>query len=393
MPRSARSPRIPPMPVPFFDIRYNLGPEEAERLLQRWKAILDHGRFIQGPEVAELEDKLARFLGVAHVLSCSNGSDALVLALRAAGVEPGDEVIVPAFSFFATAGAVARLGAVPVFADIDPLSYCLDPASAASQAGPRTKAVLPVHLYGQPAPIEALRAAVDAAAGRPIAVVEDAAQAVGAASAEGPCGGLGATAAFSCFPTKNLGACGDAGFVSTNDPALADRMRRLREHGGGVQYYHDEVGYNFRQDSLQAAALIERLEHLLEYNAARRETAAHYDQLIEEAGLRETLAAPALSPGHVFHQYVVRAPQREELRAALNERGIGSAVYYPLPLHLQPCFASLGGAEGQLPECERAAREVLALPIHPGIDAAQRVEVIEAVASFYACPSRPSCSR
>ncbi len=380
------------MGVPFFDIQYNLGPEEKEGLLRRWAAILEHGRFINGPEVAELEDHLARFLGVEHALTCSNGSDALVLALRAAGVEPGDEVIVPAFSFFATAGAVTRLGAVPVFADIDPVSYCIDPASAAAKTGPRTKAVMPVHLYGRPAEIGPLRAAVDGAAGREVVVVEDAAQAVGAASPEGPCGGLGATAAFSCFPTKNLGACGDAGFVTTRDPELAERMRRLREHGGGQQYLHDEVGYNFRHDTLQAAALLERLDHLLEYNAARREGAGHYHQLFADRGLDEQLVLPEITPGHVFHQYVVRSRDRDGLQQALQAAGVGCAVYYPLPLHLQPCFADLGGTAGDLPESERAAAEVLALPIHPGITGEMRVEVADAVAG-YASPSRPSCSR
>jgi dTDP-4-amino-4,6-dideoxygalactose transaminase len=372
------------MGVPFFDIGYNLGPDEKEALLRRWAAVLDHGRFINGPEVGELEARLSEFLGVEHVIACSNGSDALVLALRAAGVEPGDEVVVPAFSFFATAGAVARLGAVPVFADIDPVSYCLDPADAAARTTARTRAVMPVHLYGRCAPTGALQAAVDAAAGRPVALVEDAAQAVGAAGPEGPCGGLGLTAGFSCFPTKNLGACGDAGFVTTRDAEVAARIRRLREHGGGVQYHHDEVGYNFRHDTLQAAALLERLPQLLAYHAARTESAAHYDQLIAEHGLDQSVTAPEPFPGHVYHQYVVRAPRREELRAFLGDRGIGSAVYYPSPLHLQPCFSHLGGKPGDLPECERAAAEVLALPIHPGVTATQRVEVVEALAAFYA---------
>ncbi|MBC8328698.1 MAG: DegT/DnrJ/EryC1/StrS family aminotransferase [Planctomycetes bacterium] len=380
------------MGVPFFDIRYNLGPGEREALLRRWAAILDHGRFINGPEVAELEDHLCRFLGVEHALACSNGSDALVLALKAVGVEAGDEVIVPSFTFFATAGAVARLGAVPVFADIDPVSYCLDPESAAAKAGRRTKAVIPVHLYGQPAEVGAIRRAVEQAAGHEVVIVEDAAQAVGAVSPEGPCGGLGAVAGFSCFPTKNLGACGDAGFVTTRDPALAERMRRLREHGGGTQYHHDEVGFNFRQDSLQAAALLERLDHLLEYNAARREAAEHYGRLLSDHGLDDRVTAPTVTPGHVFHQYVLRVPRREELRAALQEAGIGSAIYYPVPLHRQPCFAALGYAEGDLAESERAAREVLALPIHPGVDAEMRVAVVGAMASFYS-PSRPSCLR
>lgn len=371
------------MPVPFFDIRYNLGPAEKQALLRRWAAVLDHGRFINGPEVGELEQRLARFLGIEHVVACSNGSDALVLALRAAGVGPGDEVIVPAFSFFATAGAVARLGAVPVFADIDPETFCLDPAAAAVRAGDLTRAVLPVHLYGRPAPVGEIRRAVEAACGREVAVVEDAAQAVGAASPEGPCGGLGLAAGFSCFPTKNLGACGDAGFVTTRSGEIAARLRRLREHGGGRRYHHDEVGYNFRHDTLQAAALLERLDHLLEYNAARIEAAADYGRRFAAAGLAGPIRWPEVVPGHVFHQYVIRAERRDDLVEHLRRAGVGCAVYYPVPLHLQPCFAGLGGRAGRLPESERAASQVLALPIHPGLGPEDRAEVVAAIEAFY----------
>jgi dTDP-4-amino-4,6-dideoxygalactose transaminase len=371
------------MGVPFFDIHYNLDADARTRVLKRWAAILEHGRFVNGPEIEELEAALAEFLGVPHVVGCSNGSDALVLALRAAGVQPCDEVIVPAFTFFASAGAIARIGCTPVFADIDPDSFLLCPKSAASLVTERTKAVMPVHLYGRAADIGVLRSAVDAAAGRPIAIVEDAAQAVGTVHAEGPCGGLGETAGFSCFPTKNLGATGDAGFATTTDAARAQQMRELRQHGGGRQYYHDEVGYNFRMSCLQAASLLEHLPHLLEWNAARQEGAAHYEQLFQRQGVAE-VQLPERVMGHVFHQYVVRVPRRAELQTWLNERRIGSAVYYPLPLHLQPCFASLGGKVGQLPASERAAEEVLALPIYPGTTAEQRVEVVDAVAAFFA---------
>lgn len=371
------------MGVPFFDIHYNLDADARARVLARWSAILEHGRFVNGPEIEELETALAEFLGVPHVVGCSNGSDALVLALRAAGVQAGDEVIVPAFTFFASAGSVARIGCTPVFADIDPETFLICPKSAASLVTDRTKAVMPVHLYGRSVEMQALRQAVEAAAGRSIAIVEDAAQAVGAVHAEGPCGGLGETAAFSCFPTKNLGATGDAGFATTTDAARAQQMRELRQHGGGRQYYHDEVGYNFRMSCLQAASLLEHLPHLLEWNAARQEGAAHYEELFQAKGVSE-VKLPERVSGHVYHQYVVRVPRRAEVQAFLGDRGIGSAVYYPLPLHLQPCFAHLGGTEGQLPESERAAQEVLALPIYPGATAEQRIEVVGAIADFFA---------
>ncbi|MDP7246416.1 MAG: DegT/DnrJ/EryC1/StrS family aminotransferase [Planctomycetota bacterium] len=372
------------MAIPFFDIGYNLGETEKAELLKRWATVLEHGGFINGPEVGELEIALADYLGVAHVVACSNGSDALVLALRAAGVCAGDEVILPAFTFFATAGAVSRIGATPIFADISPQTFCLEPNSVSERITERTRAIMPVHLYGRPADISALRAVAG-----DIPIVEDSAQAVGAVSVDGPCGGLGLVAGFSCFPTKNLGACGDAGFVSTNDSAVAEHIRHLKEHGGGRQYYHDDVGFNFRHDTLQAAALLARLPQLPVYNAARAEGAEHYTQLLSEIGCTEAEGAvrpPARHPGHVWHQFVCRIPgQRDELRAFLQKREIGSAVYYPLPLHLQPCFADLGGAKGMLPESERAAEEVLALPIYPGVTAEQREEVVAGIAAFLGC--------
>jgi dTDP-4-amino-4,6-dideoxygalactose transaminase len=380
------------MPVPFFDIHYNLDEASRRGLLARWARTLEHGGFVNGPEVRELEAALRAFLGLRHVLGCSNGSDALVLCLRALDVGPGDEVIVPAFTFFASAGAVARVGATPVFADVDPATYCLDPRAAAAQVTPRTKAVLPVHLYGRAAELPAIRAAVERAAGRRIALIEDAAQAIGAAHPAYVVGGYGEAAAWSCFPTKNLGAPGDAGFVSSEDEARAERMKRLREHGGGRQYHHDEVGYNFRMDSVQAAGLLHHLPRLLEFNAARRIGAEHYARLFREAGLSADaggpITLPELTPGHAVHQYVVRLRERDALRAFLTERKIGCAVYYPLGLHLQPCFAHLGGKAGDLPHTERASAEVLALPIHPGVTRAQREEVIGAIAAYCAAAPR-----
>ncbi len=376
------------MPVPFFDIHYNLDEATRLSLLARWARILEHGGFVNGPEVRELEAALRALLGVRYALGCSNGSDALVLCLRALDVGPGDEVIVPAFTFFASAGAVARTGATPVFADVDPATYCLDPRSAAAKVTPRTKAVLPVHLYGRAAELPAIRAAVDAAAGRRLAIVEDAAQAIGTAHPAYVVGAFGEAAGWSCFPTKNLGAPGDAGFVTSEDEARAERMKRLREHGGGRQYHHDEVGFNFRMDSLQAAGLLQHLPRLVEFNAARRVGAEHYAHLFHEAGLSAEqggpITLPEITPGHAVHQYVIRLRERDALRAFLGERKVGCAVYYPLGLHLQPCFAALGGKRGDLPHTERASAEVLALPIYPGVTRAQREEVVAGIAACYA---------
>ena len=374
------------MAVPFFDIHYNLDADTRRALLARWQRILEHGGFVNGPEVRELEAALAAFLGVPHVVCCSNGSDALVLALRGAGVGPGDEVLVPAFTFFASAGAVARTGAVPVFCDIDPATFLLDAADAAARITPRTKAVMLVHLYGRAGDALALGEQLSQAAGRPIAVLEDAAQAIGAAHPAGPVGGMGVAAGWSCFPTKNLGAPGDAGFATTADPQVAAHMARLREHGGGRQYYHDEVGYNFRMDSLQAAGLLQQLPRLVEFNAARRAGAEHYRALFADAGLLDRVELPADHPGHVYHQFVLRVDggRRDGVAAGLRERGIATAVYYPLALHLQPCFAALGGRPGMLPESERATAEVLALPIHPGITPQQREEVVAGFAAVLA---------
>ncbi len=371
------------MGVPFFDIHAAWDAGQCERLRQRWEAILAHGRFVNGPEIPELEAALAAFLGLPEVVACSNGSDALVLALRVAGVGPGDEVLVPAFTFFATAGAVVRLGARPVFCDIAPETFCLDPEDAARRAGPAVQAALPVHLYGRPCAVAPLREALREATGRDVAIVEDAAQAVGAVGEEGPCGGLGIAAGFSCFPTKNLGATGDAGFVTTRDAEAAQRMRRLREHGMDRRYLHEEAGWNFRMDSLQAASLLVALERLEAWTEERRAAARHYRELFAEAGLGPRVVVPQDAPGHVWHQFVLRVREdRDGLREALAEQGIGSAVYYPWPLHLQPCFAGLGGREGGLPESERAAKEVLALPIQPGRTAEDRVRVVEAIAAW-----------
>jgi dTDP-4-amino-4,6-dideoxygalactose transaminase len=367
------------MRVPFLDLARIHAPLR-ERLLARLAAVLDSQRFILGPAVEDFEAALAARLGVGHAIGVSSGTDALLAALMALDVGPGDEVVLPAFTFFATAGVVARLGAVPVFADIEARSFNLAPAAALTRVTARTKAILPVHLFGRVADLEPLRAA-----GVPI--VEDAAQAIGARDATGRgAGGLGAVGCLSFFPSKNLGALGDGGAVLTNDPTLAARVRRLRVHGAETKYVHHEVGGNFRLDALQAAALHEKLAVLAEHDAARQRNAQRYAELFAQTGLvgRGVIVLPEAGPGRsVWHQYVIRADRRDALQAALREAGVGTMVYYPLALHLQPCFAALGGARGDLPESERATAEALALPIYAGLTEAEQEYVVAQVAAFF----------
>jgi dTDP-4-amino-4,6-dideoxygalactose transaminase len=357
--------------------------EEIETAVAR---VFASQRFVLGPEVEAFEEAIARLCGVGHAVACGSGSDALLLSLMALGVGPGDAVALPAFTFFATAAAVHRLGARPVFVDIDPATYTVDPAAFARAAqGQRLRTLLPVHLYGQAAELDAILAL-----GLP--VVEDAAQALGALDACGrPVGSLGLAACFSFYPTKNLGAAGDAGIVTTREPALAEELRLLRDHGMRPRYHHTRVGMNSRLDALQAAVLMAKLPHLEDWNAARRANADHYDALFHEAGARDSsqpleagglpLRTPVRLPEparHVYHQYVVRVPAhlRDRLRAHLAERRIGTEVYYPIPLHLQACFAHLGYREGDLPVSEAAARETVALPIHAELGKAQREHVV-----------------
>jgi dTDP-4-amino-4,6-dideoxygalactose transaminase len=296
-------------------------------------------------------------------------------------VRPGDEVVTSPFSFFATAAAVVRLGATPVFADIDPADFGLSVAAVAAALNERTRAIVPVHLYGQCGDVRALDAI---ARHHRLPIVEDAAQAIGAAR-DGWRVGDGDLACLSFYPTKNLGAAGDAGMVVTQDDGLAARVRRLRTHGAESRYEHLEVGINSRLDAIQAAVLTVKLGRVAAWTAARRERAATYDALFRAAGLTDEVTLATAPPGsvHVFHQYVVRVPRRDELRAHLAARGIASEVYYPIPLHLQPCFASLGYRRGELPEAERAAAEVLALPIYPELDLASQERVVQGVGSFF----------
>lgn len=378
-------------PVPFLDLRAQ---HEALRdeLREALARVFERQAFVLGEEVAAFEREVAAFVGARRGVGCASGSDALLLVLHALGVGPGDEVICPSFTFFATAGAIARLGARPVFADIDPASYCLDPAAARAAAArcTRLRAILPVHLYGRAADNDALLAL---AAEHDVPLVEDAAQAIGAADASGRrIGARGRAACWSFYPTKNLGAAGDAGMITTDDEALADRLARLRVHGSPRRYEHDEIGMNSRLDAVQAAVLRVKLRRLETWNEARRRHAAAYDEAFAKAGARPSSVplaagglplrtpAPAAAPAvSAHHLYVVRVPaaRRDALRSGLVERSIGCDVYYPLGLHQQRCFADAGAAA--LPETEAAAREVLALPLYPELRDEQRERVVAAV--------------
>lgn len=368
-------------PVPMLDLRR--GYEEIRgEVLAAIEQACDSQQFVLGEQVAAFEREVAAFLGTTRAVACASGTDALWLALMGVGIEPGDEVITTPFSFFATVSAIIRAGARPVLADVDAATLNLDPATVESRVRRgRVKAVMPVHLYGQCADMTALaRIAGDYG----LKIVEDAAQAFGARWADKYAGALGDAAAFSFYPTKNLSAFGDAGMVTTNDNRIAERMTMLRNHGSRRRYHHEAIGANSRMDGIQGAVLRVKLKQVGRWNEARRARAATYDRLFAAAGLPQVKPlATAPQAYHIFHQYVIRAERREDLRQFLTERRIGSEVYYPLPLHLQPCFAYLGYREGELPVAERAAREVLALPIFPEITEDEQQRVVAAIAAFY----------
>ncbi len=367
-------------PVPMFDLtrQWSDVEHDVRAALER---VFATQQFILGPEVAGLEQECATFLGVKRAVAVSSGTDALLGALMALGVGPGDEVITTPFTFFATAGVIARLHARPVFVDIDPRDYNLDPHRLAAAITPRTRAIIPVHLYGQAADMDAIGAV---SGGVPI--VEDCAQSIGARYKGVATGGLGAIGCFSFFPTKNLGAFGDGGLMTTNDEKLAEKLLDIRVHGMRPKYIHRFVGGNFRLDAMQAAILRAKLLRLEGWIARRREAAAHYRELFAAAGLLGTVTLPEELPdrGHTYHQYVIRAPRRDVLREHLLREKIGAEVYYPIALHQQECFADLGYAAGDFPESERATTEVLALPIFPELRAEERERVVEAIAAFYA---------
>jgi dTDP-4-amino-4,6-dideoxygalactose transaminase len=347
-------------------------------------AVCDSGAFVHGPACAKLEAAIADYCGTEHAVGCASGSDALLLSLMALGVGPGDEVIVPSFTFFATAGAVWRLGARPVFADIRPETFNLDPGEVVYKISKDTKAIIPVHLFGQCVRMNELRQV--AAAAHDIPIIEDACQAIGAEFGTQRAGALGTLGCFSFYPTKNLGGFGDGGMITTNDADLAARLRVLRDHGQQPRYYHHVVGLNSRLDTLQAAVLQVKLPKLDQWAAARERHAARYERMFNQRGLAEHITWPRADDGchSVWNQYTVRVlgGRRDVLQRHLAERKIGSAIYYPVPLHRQKCFASLGYGEGSLPESERAAREVLSLPVFPELTAAEQSAVIDAVEQF-----------
>ena len=368
------------MSVPLLDLRAQHA-RIRDEVVSAMMSVVDDQAFILGEPVARLEEAVAALSRTPFAIGCASGTDALLLAFRALDIGPGDEVVTTPFTFFATAGTIHNVGAKPVFADIDPLTFNLSVESAAAAVGPRTKAVVPVDLFGQMAPIETFTAALPG-----LPVIEDAAQSIGASRDAGSgrfmAGERALIGTFSFFPSKNLGAYGDGGMMVTGDEALATRLRRLRVHGGAKQYFHDEVGYNSRLDALQAAVLMAKLPHLAEWSAARREHAAYYDQAF--ADLAE-VGAPVIDTGNesIYNQYTLRAERRDALKAHLAAEGIGNAIYYPLPLHLQPCFAYLGYREGSCPESERAAREVISLPVYPELTRSQQDQIISAVLRFY----------
>ncbi len=375
--------------VPLLDLQrqYAQIRDEALAAIER---VCASQHFILGAEVDALEREIAALTGSADAVGCASGTDALWLALAAAGVQSGDAVITTAFSFFASASAIVRAGARPVFADIDPRTLNLDPASVETHlrsSSYKVRAILPVHLYGQCASMDAF----DALAKKyKVLVIEDAAQAIGAAWQGRQAGSMGVAAAFSFYPTKNLSAYGDAGLVTTRDPEIGQHLRRLRNHGSPQRYLHEEFGWNARMDAMQAAVLRVKLPHVETWNATRRALAARYNLLLAEAGLlslkgNSPIRLLEITPAahHVFHQYVIRAERRDELRKFLTGLKIGTEVYYPIPLHLQPVFAYLGYREGDLPESERAARDVLALPMFPELMEEEQRWVVQSIAEFY----------
>jgi dTDP-4-amino-4,6-dideoxygalactose transaminase len=366
--------------VPLLDLQAQYRPLRDE-ILAAITRVSDSQRFIMGPEITALEGELARMLGVGHAVAVSSGTDALLLALMTLGVGAGDEVVTSAYSFFATSGVIARVGARPVFVDIDPITFNLDPARLAAAVTPRTKAIEPVHLFGLSADLDPI---LDEASRRGVPVVEDAAQAIGATCKSRNVGGIGAIGCFSFFPSKNLGAFGDAGLLTTNDAGLARRARLLRIHGMEPKYYHHMVGGNFRMDEVQAAVLRVKAPHLAAWTEARRINAARYVRMFGDVGLHDRVVLPSepRDRRHVFNQFVIRAPDRDGLKRHLDARGIGSEIYYPVPLHLQPCFADLGHRAGDFPHAERAAKESLAIPIYGELSVEQQQAVVDAIAAF-----------
>jgi dTDP-4-amino-4,6-dideoxygalactose transaminase len=370
------------MNVPLLDLQahYVALRDDLQQAVER---VMSSQRFVLGDEVRGLENSIAGYCHTGHAVGCASGSDALLLALMALDVKPGDEVITTPFSFFATAACITRLGARPVFVDIDPRTYNIDASQVADAITARTKAIMPVHLYGQCAAMDPL---LEVGERRGVPIVEDAAQAIGATDNGRPAGSMGLIGCFSFYPTKNLGGAGDGGILTTNDTHVAARLRRLRAHGGANEYEHDEVGINSRLDELQAAVLRVKFPSLDRWSEERAQKAAVYSKLLSEADLSFPLVTPYVRDDgrHIFHQYVIRVPgNRDALMEHLKARGVGTKVYYPIPLHRQACFSYLGYKEGQFPESESAAKETVALPVYPELSEEQQVYVVESIKEFH----------
>jgi len=370
------------MNVPMLDLvaQYNAIRDDVLPVMMR---VIETQQFIMGPTVPQLESEIARLSHAKHGIGCASGTDALLLPLKVLNLKPGDEVITTPFTFFATAGTIHNAGGKPVFVDIQPDTFNIDPAAVKRAITSRTRAIVPVHLYGQMADMLELMSIAQA---RGLKLIEDAAQAIGARrKIDGEwrmAGELGWVTGYSFFPSKNLGAWGDAGMMVTSDDAAAARLKKLRLHGGVKQYYHEEVGTNSRLDSLQAAILLAKLPHLAAWSAKRREHAAYYTKALADV---PQVKPPVVDPAneHIFHQYTLRAERRDELQTHLKKEGIGHAVYYPVPLHRQPCFEHLGLQDGSLPQAEQASREVISLPIYPELTRAQLDRVLDAIHGFY----------
>jgi dTDP-4-amino-4,6-dideoxygalactose transaminase len=364
--------------VPLLDLEAQYAPLRDE-LLAAVTRVCDSQRYINGPDVAALEQELAAYLGVKAAVGVSSGTDALLVSLMALGIGRGDEVVTSTFSFFATAGCIARVGATPRLVDIDPVTYAVDPAGVRNAITPHTRAIIPVHLYGLCVDMDPI---LEIARDANVAVIEDAAQSIGATYQGRQAGSMGAVGCFSFFPSKNLGAFGDGGLVTSNDERLANEIRLLRNHGAEPKYYHHRIGGNFRLDTIQAAILRVKLPHLASWSAGRRANADRYRQLFAAAGLTDRVTLPAAPPDreHIYNQFVIRLPHRDRVRERLTEAGIGTEIYYPVPFHLQECFAPLGYSRGDFPHAEAAADSTLALPIYAELTEAQQHAVVSAVA-------------
>ena len=378
------------MGVPLLDLKAHHEPLHQE-IMAALEQTFRSQAFILGPEVGKLEERVAAYSQAGFGIGVSSGTDALLLALMAIGAGPGDEVITTPYSFFATAGAVARLGAKPVLVDIDPKTYNIDPSKVGKAVTAKTKAIIPVHLYGQCADMAPI---LELAQRHNVKVIEDAAQAIGSEYRDGRrAGSMGTVGCFSFFPSKNLGCLGDGGMVVTNDADLAERMKVMRVHGGKPKYYHKVIGGNFRLDTIQAAVLNVKLNYLDRWTQGRQENAKRYETLFQRSGLVQRghvrLPEPVYQGSgakhyHIYNQFVLRVERRDDLMAHLKQKGIGAEIYYPVPFHLQECFRYLGHKEGDFPESERAANETVAIPIYPELSPAQQTEVVEAIKAFYA---------